>query len=42
MLLEELNFPFVLLGRFPRGEGPQVAPLAGLRILLAGIQPVLS
>ena len=40
--LKELNFSFMLLGRFPCGEGPQVAPLAGFRILLAGIQAILS
>jgi len=34
---EEFNFPFVLLGRVSRGEGPQVTPLAGFGILLTGI-----
>jgi len=42
MTLEELNFPFVPLSRFPRGKGAQVAPLAGFGILLTGIQAVLS
>jgi hypothetical protein len=42
MTLEELNFPFMPLGRVSCGEGPQVAPLAGFRILLTGIQAVLS
>jgi hypothetical protein len=42
MTFKELNLPFMLLGRISCGEGPQVAPLAGLRILLSGIQAVLS
>jgi len=42
MTLKELNFSFMPLGRFPCGEGSQVAPLAGFGILLAGIQAVLS
>jgi hypothetical protein len=37
MTLKELDFSFVLLSRFPRGEGSQIAPLAGFGILLAGI-----
>jgi hypothetical protein len=42
MTLKELNFSFMPLSRFPRSEGSQVASLAGFRILLAGIQAVLS
>jgi hypothetical protein len=42
MTLKELNFSLVLLGRFPSGKGPQVAPLAGFRISFTGIQAILS
>lgn len=42
MTLKVLNFPFVPLRRLARGEGPEVAPLAGFGILLSGIQTVLS
>jgi hypothetical protein len=40
--LEELNFTFMLLCGLTRFEGSEVASLAGLRILLAGIQAILS
>ena len=33
---------FVLLGAFPRIEGAEVFPLAGLRIYFARIEPVLT
>ena len=42
MPLKELNFSLMLLSRFPRGKRPQITPLAGFRIPLAGIQAVLS
>ena len=42
LALKELNFSFMLLGRLPRGESSQIAPLAGFRILLTRIQAVLS
>ena len=42
MTFKELNFSFMLLRGCPRGEGSQVAPLAGFGIFLAGIQAVLS
>src|SRR5262245_27279459 len=40
--LEELNGAFVLLGLLARREGAQVPALAGLRVLLARIEPVLA
>jgi hypothetical protein len=42
MALKELNLALVALSRFPRNKSPQIAPLAGFRILFAGIQAVLS
>ena len=39
---EVLNFPFVLFRLFSRLESSQVPTLAGLSILLSGVQPVLS
>jgi hypothetical protein len=39
--LEVLDFALVLLGLLARGEGAEVAPLAGLRVGLAGIEAVL-
>ena len=42
MTLKILNFAFMLLGRFARGERAQVPSLTGFRILLAGIQAILS
>src|ERR1700722_10291201 len=39
--LEELDGPFVLLGRGAGGEGTEVAPPTGARVGLAGIQAVL-
>jgi hypothetical protein len=42
MSLKKLNFPFMPFGGRPRGKGAQVAPLAGARIFLAGMQPILS
>src|SRR5687767_6686400 len=41
-LLEELDLALVLLRRFARGEGAEVATLAGLRIDLARIDAVLA
>src|SRR5579863_1651276 len=40
--LEILHGAFVLFGSLARVEGPQVAALAGLAVLLAGIEPVLA
>jgi hypothetical protein len=42
MALKELDCSFMPLGCFPRGECPQVAPLAVFRIFLAGIQAIFS
>jgi hypothetical protein len=42
VFLEELNFALMLLGCFTSREGPKVTPLAGLRILFTGVQPILS
>ena len=40
--LEELNCTLMLLGNGTRVEGPKVAALAGLGILLPGVQSVLA
>ena len=42
MPLEILHGALVLLGGSARGESAEIAPPAGLRILLARVQPVLS
>lgn len=42
MPLEILHSALVLLGGGTRGEGAEIAPPAGLRILLARVQPVSS
>lgn len=42
MPLEVLNFPLVFLGRVTGFEGAEVSPLAGYRIFLARIKPVLA
>ena len=42
MPLEELDFPFMLLRGLTGSEGSEIATLPGLRILLAGIQAILS
>jgi hypothetical protein len=42
MPLEILYLALVLLGRGARLEGAEIAPLAGLRIYLARIEPVLA
>ena len=41
MPLEILDLAFVLFGRRPALEGAKVAALAGFRIDLAGIEPIL-
>ena len=41
-MLEVLDGPLVLLGLGSTGERAEVPPLAGLRIELAGIQPILA
>lgn len=40
--LEELDFPLVLLCRFPRLERAQIAPLAGLGVCLDRVEPVFA
>jgi hypothetical protein len=42
MPLEELDFSFMPLSAFAGREGSQIAPLARFRMLLAGIETVLS
>src|SRR6266581_8290877 len=42
MSLEILHVAFVLFGCRARLEGAEIAPLAGFRIDLAGIEPVLT
>src|SRR4051794_18565100 len=42
MALEVLHRAFVLLGGGAGAEGAQIAALAGLRILLARVEPVLA
>src|SRR6266516_3786129 len=42
MPLEILHVAFVLFGRRARFEGAEIAALAGLRIHLSGIEPVLA
>ena len=41
-MLEVLDRALVLLGGGAGLEGAEIAPPAGLRILLAGIEPVLA
>jgi hypothetical protein len=40
--LEKLHRPLVALGRRPRGERPEIAALACLWILLAGVEAVFA
>src|SRR5260370_27835188 len=40
--LEELHRALVLLGRLPARKGAEVAALAGARVLVAGIEPMLA
>jgi hypothetical protein len=42
MTFEVLHCLFMLSSGAPRGEGPQVAALAGLRIPLARVQTILA
>src|SRR6476620_10739558 len=42
MPLEVLHGAFMLFRRCARLEGTEIPPLAGLRIYLAGIEPVLA
>ena len=42
MPLEVLHGALVLLRGLERGEGSEITPLAGLRIDLAGIEPIFS
>src|ERR1700683_4145199 len=42
MPLEVLHRPLVLLRRRARGESAEIAPPAGLRILLARVEPVFA
>src|SRR5262245_20004278 len=42
MMLEELNGSFVLLGFLTRDERPKVPALAGLRVLLPRVEPILG
>jgi hypothetical protein len=42
MPLEELHFALMALGRFPRGKGAEIAPLARARIFFAGVEAILS
>src|ERR1700750_2048304 len=41
MLLEILHLTFMLFRFIQRREGTEIAPLAGRRVLLAGIQAIL-
>jgi hypothetical protein len=42
MPFEELDLTFMLPGRVPSLEGAEVTPLAGLWILLAGIETIFT